>query len=163
MTNSSPLAYFDTNILLLATGYEQMDYDMTRTMNKILYDYKIKIPQIVLGEAVAIIMKKTRNDRQTCLADLESKLDEIESISENLPPPTNNVIKIARELCEISDIINDTDSLVLAHAIADNDATRFFTKDRAMKNDKVVACIKKLQNDGIRDKSLNLPSVFTED
>ena len=80
-----------------------------------------------------------------------------------LPPPTNNVIKIARELYEISDIIKDTDSPVLAHAIADNNATRFLTKDRAMKNDKVVAYIKKLQNKGIRDKSLNFPSVFTED
>ena len=85
MTNPLPLAYFDTNILLLATGYEQMDYDMTRTMNKILYDSKIKIPQIVLGETVAIIMKKTRDDRKTCLAGLESKLDEMESISENSP------------------------------------------------------------------------------
>ena len=62
-----------------------MDYDMTRAMNKILYDYKIKIPQIVLGETVAIIMKKTRDDRKTCLAGLESKLDEMESISENSP------------------------------------------------------------------------------
>ena len=163
MTNSSPLAYFDTNILLLATGYEQMDYDMTQTMKKILYNYKIKIPQIVLGETVAIIMKKTRDDRQTCLADLESKLDEIESVSDNFPPPTNNVIKIARELHEISDIINDADSLVLAHAIADNDATRFFTKDRAMKNNRMVDYIKKLQSDGIRDKSLKLQPVFTED
>ena len=47
---------------------------------------------------------------------------------------TNDVIKIVREFYKISDIINDTDSFVLAYAISGNDATHFFTKDRAMKN-----------------------------
>ena len=78
--------------------------------------------------------KKFNFETGKILNDLRSILKRLYCADKINGITTNDVVKIVREFYEISGIINDADSFVLAYAISDNDATHFFAKDRAMKN-----------------------------
>ena len=70
--------------------------------------------------------------------DIESISRKINLDLDGFPPTSNEIVKKAKRLADLSDVINDMDSLILAHAIVDCDATHFFTTDRDLKNTRIM-------------------------
>lgn len=161
MRNPRGLAYIDTNILLMMIDYKTTpNQEFRKYTDKLLYDYKIKIPQIVVGESIAIHDKTSRQEIQRYADRVESVFGKATFDFDRFPPANNEVITEAQELSKRSDVINDMDSLILAHVIVDNDATHFFTTDKSFNNERIVDRIRFLQDQGIRDKDLNIPVVL---
>ena len=165
MKTPQSLAYIDTNILLAIIGHDAPDQKYRQAINKILYKHKIKIPQIVLGEALAIIVANnpTQGRISQYVRDIESISRKINLDLDGFPPTSNEIIKKAKQLADLSDVINDMDSLILAHAIVDCDATHFFTTDRDLKNTRIMDHVKDLKRMGVRNRILNIPTDFAID
>ena len=70
------LIYIDTNILLGLSKYDRVDRDTWSEMKKIFYGKDIRIPQIVLGEAITQILEKT-NDESKIPEHLENLRDTV--------------------------------------------------------------------------------------
>lgn len=154
--------YIDTNILLALSGYNKIDKDMLWVLKKKFRDKEIRIPEVVLGEALREILKE-RNIRKIpeFLENLKDKLLSLENTSCKFPSTNNKIIKCAKELQGISSGINDMDSVILAHPMMDNDATHFYTNDSALKDHSVYTYMKNLIEQNIRTRELNIPEEFT--
>ena len=150
--------YLDTNVLLTYIKYNQRDSDFHQTLRKILYNQKVRIPQIVVGEAMAVIMNKTvkKNEIPDLILKLWNAIDSMDSDDNKFPTVNNNTIKIAKELQDTSSLIKDMDSLILAQAIDDDEATHFYTEDKDLRNDLVWDYIEKLRRDGRRASGLDV-------
>lgn len=158
------LAYIDTNILLALSGFDKVDKDIKRSLQKIFYNTDVKIPQIVLGEALTIILSESNSGETiTNIENLHNKIEEIKCTIEPFPTTNDKIIQCALELQRKSDVVTNMDSLILAHPIMDNNATHFYTKDERLKNFRVFSYIKNLVNDGQRTQELNIPAQFTEE
>lgn len=158
------LAYIDTNILLALSGFDKIDVDTKRLLKKSLYRTDVKIPQIVLGEALTMILSTSNTGEViTNIENLNNKLEKIKCTVEPFPTTNNEVIQCALELQRRSKVITNMDSLILAHPIMDDDATHFYTKDPALKNFRVFSYIKELVKNGKRSQELNIPAEFTEE
>ncbi len=156
--------YIDTNTLLILSGYNKVDKDMLRVLRKEFYNKEIRIPQIVLGEALTVILKEKNNQKiSEYLEKLKGKVLSLGNISCKFPSTNNKIIKCAKELQEISKEIRDMDSLILAHPMMDNDATHFYTNDQALKKHDVFKYMKNLIQQNIRTRKLNIPEEFTVD
>jgi hypothetical protein len=157
--------YIDTNILLSLSKYDKVDKDVFRSMTKEFYQKDIKIPQIVLGEALTIILEKTtdKNKIPECLDNLKETLFKLKCTPDKFPTTNNAVIKCAAELEQISDVVNHMDSLILAHPMMDDDATHFYTKDERLKNPRVHDYVRSLIQAQRRTQELNIPADFTEE
>lgn len=164
MEGQRGLAYLDTNILLTMLGYDDVDVDYQRIINRTLYNYTIRISQVVLGEALAVILSEPIGQEK--ISQYQEKIEcmcsKMQFDSNRFPPVNNAVIKTAHELYQISGVVSNMDALILAHAIEDKESKHFFTTDRKLKNDKIIDYIKKLQSQGIRG-NLNFPADFTID
>jgi len=158
------LAYIDTNILLALSGFDKIDKDFKYSLQKTFYKADVKIPQIVLGEALTIILSSPNiGDITSHIENLNNKIQEIKCTLEPFPTTNNEVIQCALELQNVSDVVTNMDSLILAHPIMDQDATHFFTKDPWLKNYKVFSYIKELIKNNKRTQVLNIPEQFTEE
>ena len=158
------LAYLDTNILLMIIKYVEFpDYDYKQSILKRMYDHRIKIPQIVLGEALAVMLNSKSDPRRIlqCMTDMGNISNKLKLDSDKFPPPNNRIIQRAKILSDLSDVVNNMDSLILAHAIENGDATHFLTTDGPLKNSRVLSHIEGLKKDGTRSQILNIPAEFT--
>ncbi len=128
-----------------------------------LYDHRIKIPQIVLGEALAVMLKSESDPGRIlqCTTDMGNISNKWKLDSDKFPPPNNLIIQRAKILSDLSGVVNNMDSLILAHAIEDGDATHFLTTDRPLKNPLVLSHIEDLKKNGTRNQILNIPAEFT--
>jgi len=158
------LAYIDTNILLALSGFDKVDKDTKQLLKKIFYDVDLKIPQIVLGEALTMILSESEQGEMiTNIEKLYNKIEEIKCSVEPFPTTNDEIIQCASELRKRSDVVTNMDSLILAHPIMDNNATHFYTKDGALNNFRVFSYIKELISNGKRTQELNIPEEFTEE
>ena len=159
------LIYIDTNILLRLSKYDKVDKDTWRMLKKTFYGKDIRIPQIVLGEAITQILEKTNKVSKISehMENLKNTLFELKCTDKKFPTTNNDVIQCAIDLQHTSDLVNHMDSLILAHPVMDNEATHFYTKDVSLKNYRVHEYIKKLKADGTRTQELNIPEDFTEE
>ncbi len=159
------LIYIDTNILLRLSKYDKVDKDTWRMMKKTFYAKDIRIPQIVLGEAITQILEKTKDISEISkhLENLKNTLFELECTPEKFPTTNNDVIQCATDLQNASALVNHMDSLILAHPMMDDKATHFYTKDGSLKNRKVHEYMKRLKAKGTRTQELNIPEDFTEE
>ena len=157
------LIYIDTNILLALSKFDKSDKDVLRLMKKTFYGQDIRVPQIVLGEAITQILNKTDDDGKISeyVRNLKNTLSKLNCTSEKFPTANENVIKCAIELGNISGVVSNMDSLILAHPVIDKNATHFYSKDKSLKNDKVREYIRNLKKQGIRTQELNMPENFT--
>ncbi len=157
------LIYIDTNILLGLSKYDRVDRDTWRKMKKIFYGKDIRIPQIVLGEAITQILEKTNDESKIPehLENLKETLFKLKCTPGKFPTANNDVIQCAIDLHGVSDVVNHMDSLILAHPITDDAATHFYTNDSDLKNYRVQEYVKKLKLDGTRTQGLNIPEDFT--
>lgn len=157
------LAYIDTNILLALSGFDKIDKDVKRLLQRSIYNTDVKIPQIVLGEALTMILSSNNGNTLTHIENLKDKIQEIKCSVEPFPTTNNEVIQCALDLQKRSAVVSNMDSLILAHPIMDQNATHFFTKDPSLKNFKVFSYIKELIKDNRRTQELNIPEEFTEE
>ena len=97
------------------------------------------------------------------MTNMNDILNDLPFDSDRFPPTNNQIIKRAKKLSDLSGVVNNMDSLILAHAIEDADATHFLTTDGSLKNSRVLSYIKGLKKDGERDQVLNIPSDLTID
>lgn len=87
----------------------------------------------MLGEAFAVILNNTEHIEEYTKSIINLCTKKTVDF-EDYPPTTDEIIEIADELCKCSNNnVNDMDSLILAHAIANNEAVYFFTKDKELK------------------------------
>ena len=163
MPRRKVVIYLDASVLLIIIGYRTDEYHR-RLCNKILADYHIKIPQVVLGEALAVLLREMRKgmDAWPYIETVRRMIRKMHLAPDAFPPVTNEVIRVAHELIELSDVINNMDALILAHAIVDNDAVALYTTDRWMRNSLVRKFIEECVLDKKRDRLLDIPDLFSK-
>lgn len=154
--------YIDTSILLVLIGFGKVDKDVIRFLNKQLYKKEVKVPQVVLGEALAKIFGDAHDPGmiRECLDGIHGVLDGFKAAADGLPPPTIEVTRCAKEIHEQNDHVRNMDSLILAHAIMDQGATVFFTSDKALTGEGVNRCITDLVKRGKRKQALSIPETI---
>ena len=167
MASPKTVVYVDTSVVMVFIGFAILagkSSEARRIYNKLLAMHHLIIPQIVLGEAVAVIYAREGTSR-AALEYLEALLElcgDANTTVDSLPAPDSEVMDIARELSGISDVISNTDALVLAHAIANNYAVVLYTTDKAMGNDRVKQYIMDRIGDDKRDQNLDILNPFIE-
>lgn len=134
--------YLDTWLLRAYVSEEPEDRaDAKRELSRIRTDiYKIIVPQIVIGEAVSVIMRDF-DDPSIARLKLTNLYDELKNIMDMktcLPSLNNDIFLCAQRLKGFESELTDTDSLILAHAILDPDSDRLLTYDKVLLNSKPI-------------------------
>ena len=153
-------AYLDTYYLLEVVMEGKAKADVKRLLSRISNpSFKIFIPQIVLGEALAKLFSKY--DMQ----DLPSRLEKIARIilesnmdvEACLVPPKGDIFTIMKTIKERDQRLDNTDVLILSHALADADSKFFFTRDKEMLDNKVISEYEKeLRDESLRNTKLKI-------
>ena len=96
--------------------------------------FEIRVPQIVLGEAISkILAKDDVNKSEDILLKLVHILQKYKIDAKTcLPPPQRNSLSIMAELSKEDEMLDITDVVILAHALADPDSKFFFTMDQKL-------------------------------
>lgn len=154
------LNYIDTNVLLeFAKFGDSPNDDALRIFRDELYGKEVKIPQIVLGEAFTLILEhaKSVEEMTTYLQNIHHALGRFKAIPKRFPSLTTNIVTQASNIRKVDDRMEYTDSLILAHAIEDDTATHFHTKDKAFRNQSILDYLCKLKGKNTRSQRLNVP------
>ena len=117
------------------------------------------VPQIVLGEAVAIITRDDPEDAPQLIQNVLGSIRDLVSPESSMPPVTAPVSRIAIKMSR--DLKMDfTDALILAHALNDPHSTYLLTADRKMLSDQVVEFEENMRSNGKRGRKLRIAEHF---
>lgn len=103
--------------------------------------FEAVIPQIVLGEAFATIMRgyDEPNSAYTVLKKLYEMLHKIIDSGSCIPTITVDIIEKAKKLKKDDSRLKDTDAIITAHALLNSDSQKLLTAvDTTMLNSRVI-------------------------
>lgn len=121
----------------------------------------VVVPQVVLGEAVAVVMREI--PAQNNLDLIEEMLGYLRDLVDpkiGMPPTTFEVASLAMDLSKDLDL-EFTDALILGHALCDPHSTHLITNDQELLSNKVEDIEIKMRNDGERSRRLSVSDNFT--
>lgn len=100
----------------------------------------VNIPQIIIGEAFAIITRKSStDDLKEKVFDLVELIKTLVSDTDSCIPPVNQeTINMAKEIKADDSFIDWTDAVFISHAIVDLDARIVFTTDADIQDSRVI-------------------------
>ena len=170
------IACLDTSVFLLFLGYGMINMDLSRICNAIRAKHFLLIPQIVLGEADAVLI---RGGEEGILyggryAEAFRWFRKNARFADNpFQPLTNAAIEAALELTKLSDDLGrsgrpvshslriaNNDAAIAGQAIANRKCAALYTMDEAMRGDVVKRLAKDYLKSGRRDIGLELPSLL---
>ena len=124
----------------------------------------VVVPQVVLGEAVAVVVAVVMRERPDDGSDLiRVMLGEIRDLvdpREHMPPTTAEIAKLAVRLRDDMGV-EFTDVLILSHALCDPHSTHLITNDQELLSNKVEDIEMKMRNDGKRSRRFSVSDNFT--
>lgn len=136
--------YIDTSILV--GGIEEIEGSQgSREFQKIIHRLKrqsdtIIIPQIVIGESIAVIIKKTGKKWNKAvnkfIEDLQNMLKE--EGEEQLPPLTKEIARHAIMLADMDYALDMCDCVIIATAIEDKEADYLYMTGRVVENQAIL-------------------------
>jgi len=153
-------AYLDTYYLLEVVMKRRNKRTVEHLLSRIKSpSFKIMVPQIVLGEATAKIFSMcSENNESPCMlvekvADLLQKYQI--NVKNCLPPPRKEAFAIMAELADRDEMLDATDIMILAYALADPDSKFLFTTDTKMlRNARIKEYDRYLRDDKRRNTTL---------
>lgn len=156
-------AYIDTSMLVSQFVDKKSDANERKSqLEKIRKRYTMVIPQIVIGESIAIILKKTK-DPLTTLQEFDRKiLDYITDYETQLPALNKEILEHALKLKELQEgysQLDICDCLIIAHAIVDEDARYLFTLGEIVENIKIINYVNQVREEADLDKVIITDSV----
>jgi hypothetical protein len=100
----------------------------------------VNIPQIIIGEAFAIITRKSSTD------DLKEKIFDLVELIKTLvsdtgsciPPVNQETINMAKEIKVDDSFVDWTDAVFISHAIVDRGARIVFTTDTNIQHSRAI-------------------------
>ncbi len=153
-------AYIDTHYFL-SIVYDEGDSQDARLLLSQLDNnaYRVLVPQIILGEIVAKILKKS--DANSLRNDL-GKLGEIFfkykiSVYECLPGTSKNTPRIMLDMQNLDERLTPNDTIILSEVLADPDSKFFFTRDsNILENLKIKNYERSMFESGSRNTHLKI-------
>ena len=118
--------------------------------------YVVKVPQVIIGEAVATVMRDYDPDEWEEVVG--RMMDAIASVADPatcLPPLNTAVVKRADQLKARIVRLTDTDALLAAQALSDPLAQKVITRDHLLgSSDILKAVVREMLENGEREFSL---------
>lgn len=121
--------------------------------------FGVLIPQIVFGKTASQICEKC--DRRAgpgpLLQRLASVMEKYGWTDADMPPPSNESLRMTEELLRVDDRLTGVDAVILAQALADPDSKFLFTRDNTLLNNKAICDYElRLRNDGRRNTRVRI-------
>jgi predicted nucleic acid-binding protein len=129
--------YLDTWLLRGLVSNKPSESSYCRSLvSKLKNGYDVVVPQIVLGEVFAVIVRDNQDPNKVYLKlkELCNELYNITKPNECLPPPTEDIINCMQRLRAREANVRDTDLMVVAHALIDPESERLLTEDKNILN-----------------------------
>ena len=100
----------------------------------------VNIPQIIIGEAFAVITRKSStDDLKERIFDLVELIKTLVSDTDScLPSVEENTINMAKEIMANDSLISWTDAVFISHALVDLDARIVFTTDKEIQRSNAI-------------------------
>lgn len=141
-------AYLDTNVLIgsIIGNHEEkcMYSSLIEDLSK-NHSLDVYIPQIVLGESLSIIIKKSEDDKiNKNIQNFSEKLHKLTDMrKECFPIIKPDIMEKAREIYkdDPNSEMDQNDFLILAHAICDNMACYLYTSDGQIHKSEKARCL----------------------
>ena len=119
----------------------------------------VVVPQIVLGEAVAVVMRERPDDGSDLIGVMLGEIRDLVDPKDHMPPTTAEIAKLAVSLR--NDIgVEFTDALILGHALCDPHSTHLITNDQELLSSRVEDIEMEMRNDGERSRRLSVSDNF---
>ncbi|MEM2857204.1 MAG: PIN domain-containing protein [Candidatus Nitrosocaldaceae archaeon] len=141
-----PKVYIDTSILISPiVDKSSKAKEVGSRLGHISNRYTIVIPQIVIGESISIIIKKTGNRNldpfQSFISNIFNYVVDYEN---QLPALNEEILNHALELIKLqADYLDMCDCLIIAHAIVDKEARYLLTSDKhILENGYIIQYVK---------------------
>lgn len=120
----------------------------------------VVVPQIVLGEAVAVVMRERPDDGPDLIRAMLGEIRDLVDPRDHIPSTTAEIAKLAVSLHD--DIgVEFTDALILGHALCDPHSTHLITNDQELLSNKVKDIEVNMRNNGERSRRLSVSDSFT--
>ena len=152
--------YLDSYYLVEVIIKVDLKSDVERLLYKISRDgFKIIVPQTVLGETTATILKKCDKrewfDRFGAFANIISKYNI--DVNHCLPPPQGRVFAMMDKLQLEDTHLDNTDIMILAQVLYDPNSKFFITPDKKLLNNPVIEDYeRRLRDSGLRREELKI-------
>ena len=172
--------YLDTWVLVgLASGDRgERNHSKWQILKKLTGGaIDVVVPQVVLGEAVAAVMRKNRSKSKAdkvaivnkMLHDLLDNLERMPEMPSGDPegsgaygkPGVPKTAELTVELCGKEFDLEFADALILAHALADPHSTHLITDDGKIRSYKVKEFEKKMRDYEERERELSVTNRFS--
>ena len=130
--------YLDTWVLTgLVLGKRGVRGDFKRILSKLdAGTIDVVVPQVVLGEAVAVVMRKRPGDSLDLIREMLDEIRDLVDPADRMPSTTAKIAGLAANLSNDVEV-EFTDALILSHALCDPHSTHLITDDQKLLSNKV--------------------------
>lgn len=154
--------YLDTWVLVgLVLGKRGVKGDFKRTLRKLdAGTIDVVVPQVVLGEAVAVVMRERPGDSLDLIREMLDEIRDLVDSADRMPSTTAKIAGLATNLN--NDVgVEFTDALILGHALCDPHSTHLITDDQKLLSNKVKDIELKMRNNDERVRRLSVSDSFS--
>lgn len=160
MARSRIIVHLDSGVVMIIMRIVKVKKDEKEASNMIAARYLVKISQPVCGETSAVLASRFGYEPMQYVSPIKRLTGKLTFASNPHPPATIAAMKLAIELNEYIGDVKGTDSLALAVALLDKDASVFYTTDSVLLGDRVKQFIDKFVARGGRDSTLKVLDLF---
>lgn len=153
--------YLDTYVLrgLVSSNKPERSEALSEISKLANASFETIIPQIVLGEALATIIRDypDPNDAHATIKRLYDRIVQIHVPDRGFPPISVKILGEAELLKDGDGHLGDTDAIIAAQALLDPDSQRLLTADRKMlESEAIRGEEERLRNSGDRRAKLKI-------
>ncbi|MEM4400119.1 MAG: PIN domain-containing protein [Candidatus Nitrosocaldus sp.] len=146
-----PKVYIDTSILISPFVDRQKRASEVRSkLIRISNNYTIVIPQIVIGESISVIIKKSGSKNSDILQEFINSILNYITDDGKLPALNKEILKQAIKLKGLQEGYHELDvcdCLIIAHAIVDKEAKYLLTYGSILENDVIMDYVKQTRQE----------------
>ena len=129
--------YLDTSVLRDIVAKRKDDRNNSERLFEKLEsgDYEVKVPQIVMGEAVTTVMRDYEpDDWEALVGRIMGEVNKVADPATCFPPPDPAVAAKAQEAMRKVKGMTKTDALIAAQALMDPESQKLATTDRQLQS-----------------------------
>ena len=118
--------------------------------------YVVKVPQVIIGEAVATVMRDYDPDEwEEVVGRMMQAIADVADPATCLPPLDTAVVELADQLKARIVGLADTDALLAAQALSDPQAQKVLTRDKLLGGSDILkAVVREMIENGEREYTL---------
>ena len=120
----------------------------------------VVVPQAVLGEAVAVVMRKSSGDSVALVGAMLDEIRDLVDPRDRMPSTTAKIAGLATNLSNDMGV-EFTDALILSHALCDPHSTHLITNDQKLLSNKVKDIELEMRNNSERSRRLSVSDNFS--